>query len=72
MSQDYNPKIYVMQLRELICTAIFIVLTIILIIVMISMFAPDNEATESSATPETTVSTYIYGYNKVGKSTSTP
>lgn len=61
MSQDYNPKIYVMQLRELIYTAIFIVLTIILIIVMISMFAPDNEATESSATPETTVSTYIYG-----------
>ena len=59
MSQDYNPKIYVMQLREVIYTAIFIILTIILIIVMVSMFAPDeNEASESSATP----SAYVYDY----------
>ena len=53
MNQDYNPKIYVMQLKELIYTAVFIILTIILIMVMISMFAPDNgnEAAESNAAP---------------------
>lgn len=62
MNQDYNPKIYVMQLKEIIYTAIFIVLTIILIMVMVSMFAPDNDAVESSATPQTTTSAYQYYY----------
>ena len=60
MNQDYNPKIYVMQLKEIIYTAIFIVLTIILIMVMISMFAPKNDAAESSAIPS--ASTYAYEY----------
>lgn len=60
MNQDYNPKIYVMQLKELIYTAIFVVLTIILIIVMISMFAPDddNDASEINATP----TVYLYDH----------
>lgn len=59
MNQDDNPKIYVMQLKELIYTAIFIILTIILIIIMVSMFAPDdNDASESNATP----SYYSYEY----------
>ncbi len=61
MSQDYNPKIYVMNLREIIYTILFIILTIVLIITMISMFAPDDDATESAATVEPT--TYIYEYN---------
>ena len=60
MSQDYNPKIYVMQLREISYTAIFIVLTIILIMVMISMFAPKNDADETAATPSS--SAYVYDY----------
>ena len=73
MSQNYNtnnsnPKIYVMQLKELIYTTIFIILTIILIIVLVSMFAPSDDALESSATPQantsvTPASTYGYYYN---------
>ena len=73
MSQNYNttnsnPKIYVMQLKELIYTTIFIILTIILIIILVSMFAPSDDALESSATaqPSTSAnstSTYTYYYN---------
>ena len=60
MSQDYNPKIYVMQLREIIYTAIFVILTIVLIMVMISMFSPKNESSETAATPSSAA--YVYDY----------
>lgn len=61
MSQDYNPKIYVMHLREIVYTILFVILTIVLIIAMISMFTSGGDASESSANIEPT--TYIYDYN---------
>ena len=67
MSQNYNnnnpnPKIYVMQLQELIYTAIFVILTIILIIVLVSMFSPNDDAVESSAAAKLSTSAYEYHY----------
>lgn len=65
MNQDDNPKIYVMQLKELIYTAVLIVLTIILIIVMINIFtSKENTATTSANILETQSSSiYSYTYN---------
>lgn len=64
MNQGDNPKIYVMQLKELIYTAILIVLTIILIIVMVNVFASKDDVTSASAqvSPSTTSNTSIYSY----------
>ena len=62
MNQDYNPKIYVMQLKELIYTAIFVVLTIILIIVMVSMFAPDSEKDSEATNTDAKPVFYSYEY----------
>lgn len=61
MNQDSNPKIYVMQLKELIYTAVFIILAIVLIIVMVSMFAPDNEKNDATMS-NATVPVYSYEY----------
>lgn len=67
MNQDDNPKIYVMQLKELIYTAILIILTIILIIVMVNVFASkkDTAATSANANlpPNDNTSYYSYTYN---------
>lgn len=68
MNQDDNPKIYVMQLKEIIYTAILIVLAIILIIIMINTFAGKEKTTSTSSVPSssttaTTSSIYSYTYN---------
>lgn len=66
MNQDDNPKIYVMQLKELIYTALLIILTIALIIVLINVFATKDSSTTTSATlgtESTSESIYSYTYN---------
>ena len=67
MNQDDNPKIYVLRLKEIIYTAILIVLAIILIIVMVNMFTGKDKSKATSSTPSsaevTTSSIYSYTYN---------
>lgn len=67
MNQDDNPKIYVLRLKEIIYSAILIVLAIILIIVMINIFTGKDKDKAASTVPSTTAtstsSIYSYTYN---------
>jgi len=45
---ESNPKIIVLQLKEIIYTLVFIVLGIILLVMLIYIFMPKNKDTESS------------------------
>lgn len=47
---ESNPKIIVLQLKEIIYTAIFIILGILLLVLLIYMFLPKNKDKASSET----------------------
>ena len=55
---ETNPKIVVFQLKELIYTIIFIVLAIFLVLLLVFMFIPKDEANETETTSPYTAGTY--------------
>ncbi len=55
---ETNPKIVVFQLKELIYTIIFIVLAIFLVLLLVFMFVPKNEADGTETTSPYTAGTY--------------